>query len=375
MGRAEMRIVADENIPFVADYFANVGELILKPGRQITREDVLTADVLLVRSITQVDRKLLEGSSVKFVGSAATGVDHMDVEWLDSEGIKWYAAAGCNTMAVVEYVIAVIAVLKKTAVFPERKLRAGVIGLGKIGSEVAKKLEILGFEVVCCDPLRAKAEPSFVSTPLSDLSHLDLVTLHVPLTDEGEYATHHLINKAFLLRQHKGCVLLNASRGSVIEFSDLEEYGQHLYWCLDVWEHEPHINFEILDLATIATPHIAGYSLQSKQRGISMVYQAACDLHIISPAVRVDMPFKKSAISFGNKMMDWCDAVLKIYDPQTTTEMMKNTLVENGSNATFDLLRKDFQERYEFAYVSVMDLEASTEDKILLKGLGLDVVV
>jgi erythronate-4-phosphate dehydrogenase len=368
-----MKIIADEGIPLVADYFAGVGELIVKPGRSITREDVLTADILLVRSVTTVDRALLEGTSVKFVGSSATGVDHLDTQWMDSVGIQWYAAEGCNTQAVVQYVITVIAVLKKTAVFPERKLRAGVVGVGKIGSQVAKNLEILGFDVVCCDPLRAQVDPNFISTALGDLSKLDLVTLHVPLTVTGDYPTRHLVNKAFLLRQQKGCVLLNASRGAVIEFSDLEEYGQHLYWCLDVWEYEPHISFEVLGLATIATPHIAGYSLQSKQRGISMVYQAACDLKMISPRAAVDLPFQKASISFANMTVDWCDAVLKIYDPQATTETMKNTLVENGSNATFDLLRKNFQDRYEFAYVTMTDLKVSVEDKALLTALGLDV--
>jgi erythronate-4-phosphate dehydrogenase len=366
-----MKIVADESIPMVKDYFGHADELVLKPGRTITRDDVLTADILLVRSVTTVDRDLLNGTAVKFVGSATSGFDHLDTDWLDKAGIQWYAAEGCNTVAVVEYVIAAIAAMKKLAMFPDQKLRAAVVGVGKIGSLVAKKLELLGFDVVCCDPLRAESESDFVSTLLDDLSNLDLVTFHTPLTVDGKYPTQHLIKKNFLLRQKKNCVLLNASRGAVIDFSDLEEYGQHLYWCLDVWEHEPHINFEILDLAALATPHIAGYSLQSKQRGIEMVYQAACERKIISKISTADIPFPTQTILFAGAMVDWCDVILKIYDPQKITATMKNNLVENGSTATFDLLRKNFPARYEFAYVTLQDLRIADADKALLKALGI----
>jgi erythronate-4-phosphate dehydrogenase len=156
----------------------------------------------------------------------------------------------------------------------------------------------------------------------------------------------------------------------VIDFSDLEEYGQHLYWCLDVWEHEPHINFEILDLAALATPHIAGYTLQSKQRGIEMVYQAACEKKFISKTLAEEIPLPTQTILFANAMVDWCDVILKIYDPQATTAIMKNDLVENGSNATFDLLRKNFPARNEFACVTLQDLRITDADKALLKALG-----
>jgi erythronate-4-phosphate dehydrogenase len=366
-----MKIVADESIPLVKDYFGHADELVLKPGRHITRDDVLTADILLVRSVTTVDSDLLNGTAVKFVGTATTGFDHMDTDWLDKAGIQWYAAEGCNTIAVVEYVIAAIAAMKKLEMLPDRKLRAAVVGVGKIGSLVAEKLELLGFDVVYCDPLRAERDPNFVSTPLEDLSQLDLVTFHTPLTVEGEHSTQHLIKKAFLLRQKKNCILLNAGRGAVIDFSDLEEYGQHLYWCLDVWEHEPHINFEILDLAALATPHIAGYTLQSKQRGIEMVYQAACERNIISKAPTEEPPYPTQTILFANAMVDWSDVILKIYDPQKTTAIMKNALVENGSNATFDLLRKNFPARNEFAYVTLQDLKMTDADKALLKALGI----
>ncbi len=367
-----MKIVADENIPLLPNYFGHVGELVVKPGRSITRDDVLTADILLVRSVTKVNSELLAGTSVKFVGSSATGVDHLDTAWLDAAGIKWYAADGCNARAVVEYVVAVVASLTKQAIFPGRQLRAAVIGVGKIGSQVADVLKILGFEVVLCDPLRALRESNFLSVSLNDLSDFDLITLHTPLVRHGEYPTHHLIDRNFLQQQKKGCVLLNAGRGSVIDFSDLEEYGQHLYWCLDVWEHEPRINFEMLALAEIATPHIAGYSMQSKQRGVEMVYQAACAAGVV-PAVTASLiSYPEKTISFAGKTVDWCDAALRIFDPRAMTQLMKDELVEDGSGKIFDRLRRNFNNRYEFAYVALQDLNISAKDSSLLTLLGIN---
>jgi erythronate-4-phosphate dehydrogenase len=366
-----MKIVADENIPGVQAYFGHVGELVTKPGRMLTREDLLDADILLARSVTRVDRALLEGTRVRFVGSAVTGTDHLDKAWLDAAGIAWYAAEGCNKQAVVEYVLAVLAALNKMAVFPDRPLRAGVVGAGRVGRLVVETLTLLGFDVVVSDPLRAAKEPDFQHTPLNDFQHLDLVTLHVPLTHHGEAPTYHLIDKTFLQRQQKGCVLLNTSRGAVIDFEELAEYGQHLYWCLDVWEHEPQVDFNILDLAAIATPHIAGYSLESKQRGTQMVYVAALARGVIPASKTPVMPPPWQVIRFDNATVDWADAILKIYDPRVTTDVMKTAIVENGSDATFDLLRKQFLARREFGSVQLRDLQVSEQDGKLLKALGL----
>lgn len=346
-----MKIIADENIPLLGHYFGALGQLILKPGRDIVRNDVLDADILLTRSVTLVNQALLEGTTIKFVGSTTTGLDHIDTVWLNQAGIQWSVATGCNSIAVVEYVMSVIAALQQTHILADNHLRVGVIGVGRIGSEVAIRLKSLGFSVLLCDPFRAANENDFKGVFLEEFSDLDFITLHTPLTYEGTYPTYHMIEKNFLKRQKKNCVLLNTSRGSVIDFSDLKQYGNDLIWCLDVWENEPAIDIDILQRAVIATPHIAGYSIQSKYRGVEMIYDAAIqrgvipDLHI----PRAEYPF--TTLSSVNSSTDWRDEMLRLYNPLTTTQKMKDVLLQNPS--LFDKLRKELPLRHEMAFVSM----------------------
>jgi erythronate-4-phosphate dehydrogenase len=336
-----MKIVADENIPLVQHYFGDLGELILKPGRAIAQADLVDADILLVRSVTAVNQALLQNTNVKFVGSATTGFDHIDIAWLKEQGIALSVARGCNSTAVVEYVICVIAALQKMQLLKQTDVRAGVIGVGQIGQVVADKLKTLGFEVVLCDPLRA----DIISTPLEKMVDLDFITLHTPLTREGNFPTYHLIQGDFLQRQKKNCVLLNSGRGATIAFDQLKLYGQDLIWCLDVWEHEPFIDLNVLQKAVIATPHIAGYSLQSKYRGIEMIYQD------FTKQMVTEIKYPTKTISLNDTDADWRDVVLQIFDPRVETERMKKTLLEDPS--AFDRLRKSFVDRYEFGFVKI----------------------
>ncbi|MBV8802675.1 MAG: 4-phosphoerythronate dehydrogenase [Gammaproteobacteria bacterium] len=345
-----MKIVADENIPLLDYYFSPLGQLILKPGREIVRNDLLDADILLVRSVTSVNQALLEDTSVKFVGSTTTGSDHIDTVWLNQAGISWSIAEGCNSVAVVEYVLSVIALLQKIGILPDRALRAGIIGVGRIGNAVAVKLKELGFSVVLCDPFRMTKEKDFSGVLLEDFAELDFITLHTPLTYEGTYPTYHLIEKNFLQRQKKSCVLLNTSRGSVIDFSALKQYGKDLIWCLDVWENEPYIDMDVLQQAVIATPHIAGYSVQSKYRGIEMIYDAAIQQGVIPDRniPRAQYPFTNLSCS-AVALSDWRDVMLAVFNPLVTTVEMKKTLTENSNQ--FDKLRKELPLRHELEFV------------------------
>src|SRR3990167_2411841 len=252
-----MKIVADSHIPYLDKYFGGKDKLVLKPGRIMTADDVRDADILLVRSVTQAGRGLLSGSRVKFVGSVTAGADHLDTQWLNQAGIAYAVAAGFNAPPVADYILSVIAALQRKTVLPDSGIRACVIGVGHVGQRVASQLKLLGIEVLLCDPVRAANEPDFKSVPLSTISDQDVILLHVPLTKSGEHPTYHFIDKAFLSRQKPGCVLINASRGSVINTEDLMHHGRHLFWCFYVFEHEPKINKGILERAMIATPHIA----------------------------------------------------------------------------------------------------------------------
>ncbi len=369
-----MKIVADENIPWVREYFGALPntELVLKPGRTLQREDVRDADCLIIRSVTKVDKNLLANTTVKFVGSVVAGLDHLDTEWLEQAGIRWYAAQGCNATAVSEYVVSVVAALDATGILSAKNSRAGVVGVGRVGSQVVEKLRLLGFSVMECDPLRAEREKDFMSLSLEKFSDLDFITLHTPLTKQGAYPTYHMIEEHFLQQQKNQSILLNTGRGSVVDFAALAEVGKSLYWCLDVWENEPRIAENILQSALIATPHIAGHSLQAKQRGLEMIYHAMCQQNIISPKQKVSVAYPTLTISFQNKKVDWREVILKIYDPRNTMAQWKKSL---GANANaFDELRNNFNERHEFAYITIQDALLSDEDELLLKQLGLKIV-
>lgn len=359
-----MKIVADENIPLVNHYFKQCGELILKPGRAITHDDLIDADMLLVRSVTNVDQALLQNTNVRFVGSATTGIDHLDVAWLKKQGIHLSVAHGSNARAVVEYVICVVAALQKKNLLITHPVRAAVIGVGRIGQAVAEQFKLFGFEVILCDPFRTDINV----IPLNEISNVDLISLHTPLTKHSVHPTYHLIQRDFLERQKNNCVLLNSGRGAVIAFDQLKKYGQHLKWCLDVWENEPNIDQNILKEAIISTPHIAGYSVQSKYRSIHMIYQAALQQKIIrSTNVMADFPTK--TISFAHQRADWRDVVLSVFNPILETTKMKNTLLHDET--AFDRLRKHFTDRHEFEFVNLQDVVLNENDRTLLHHLSL----
>ena len=345
-----MLILADEDIPCVEHYFSPYGEIILKPGRLLTHQDMRDVDILLVRSVTVVNEALLHDSKVKFVGSISTGIDHLDVAWLNKKNIRWSAALGCNAVAVAEYVVTVIAALQTQGLLLHKPCRAGVIGVGRVGSRVVEKLKLLGFEVVTCDPLRAEQEKEFVSTPIEEFADLDLVLLHVPLTDAGPCPTYHLIEKTFLKRQKKQCVLVNAARGSVINSIDLLEHGQHLIWCFDVWENEPNINRTILSKTLLASPHIAGHSVQSKYRGIDMIFKAAIQLGVLPDKQIKSVTFPRIQMAFSDNA-GWRERVLAVYNPIEISRAMKQAFLQDES--VFDKLRKQLKRGHEFDFVDV----------------------
>ena len=367
-----MKIVADQHIPFVADYFGSYGELILKSGRAITAEEVKDADILLVRSVTQVNEKLLSGSRVKFVGSVTAGADHLDTAWLDKAGIRWCVAAGFNAPPVADYVVSVVAALQRKQIMMPAGMRAAVIGMGHVGKLVAERLKLLNMEVIVCDPLRAQMENNFDSVQLDEIADVDFISLHVPLTRIGDHPTYHFIDKAFLKRQKQQAVLLNASRGSVMDAQALMLYGIHLHWCFDVWDNEPHIDKNMLNRSLIATPHIAGYSVQSKIRGMELIYQAACAQKIIEPTVVSPVEMPRQVLQFSGAHHHWQDIVLGVFNPLILTAMMRTQLLsESAGGDVFDEMRNQFNYRHEFAYTEIIGADMADSDKALLEKLGL----
>ena len=368
-----MKIVADAHLPYTKEFFGCYGNIHKVLGREMTAADLVDADILLVRSITEVNATLLSQAKIKFVGSMTAGTDHLDTDWLDQAGIPWSTAAGFNAPPVADYVVSTVAALMSRRILPKKRFKAAVIGAGNVGRRVIERLQLLGMDVIVCDPLRARAEPKFRSTPLEQIEDVELISLHVPLTTSGEDATYHMIDRNFLRRQKAGSVLVNASRGAVIDSKALLQDGGHLVWCLDVFEDEPDINKAILERAALATPHIAGYSVQSKIRGMEMLYQSACHLGVVEPQTTAPLAMPRQKLNYAGAEHHWQDIILGVFNPAIMTSMMRTTLLPAQHHGVmFDELRNRFQYRHEFAFTSIPELAVPDQDVRILAHLGLD---
>ncbi len=323
-----MKIVVDENIAFSRDYFAALGELVFLPGRSMRAEDLRDADILLVRSVTQVDEALLAGSSVRFVGSCTIGMDHVDTDWLDEQGIHYACAPGCNAQAVVEYVLAALLAL---GVPLDGSIRIGVFGCGNVGGNLLRTLQAMQIPCLGYDPLLSHS-----GLPLADFNAVlacDVLCLHTPLTRKGLFPTWHLFDENVIGRLKPGTVLLNAGRGAAVDnvalLARLRDKND-LRVVLDVWENEPAIDPELLQRVAIGTPHIAGYSIEGKWRGTLMVYQALCEFLAI-PVMNVPITFT------GNT---------NPYDVKEDDKQLRAQFFNDGAVA-FDRLRKHYAPRRE----------------------------
>ena len=271
----KLKIVADENIAYAQHFFAGIGELILLPGRAISRSDVQDADVLLVRSVTLVNRELLDGSAVRFVGSCTIGTDHIDTQWLSENNIHFAYAPGCNAQAVVEYVLSAFLALEVDLLMS----KVGIVGCGNVGGRLLRHLQNSDVDVIGFDPFLLDSGLPLVN--FEKILECDVICLHTPLTKSGAHPTYHLFDKSVINLLKPGTVLLNAGRGAVIDNAALLqriENNGDLNVVLDVWENEPAISDDLLAHIAIGTPHIAGYSAEGKLRGTEMVYEALCEV-------------------------------------------------------------------------------------------------
>ena len=367
-----LKIVADENIPLITELFSPFGEVILLPGREITHSHIMDADILLVRSVTMVDKNLLANTRVKFVGSATAGTDHIDKIWLNDQGIAFADAKGANGTAVAEYVICCIAHLQQQGYLTSKKVTAGVIGVGHVGKQVVEKLKLLNFTTLTNDPPRAVVEEDFISTPLAELTDVDILCLHTPLIKTGPFPTYHLIDREFLQKLKRGCVLLNAGRGAVINSADLLEYGRHLLWCFDVWEHEPAIDYAVFKNAAIATPHIAGYTVEAKLHGTLILYQAAQQFFKLPALTEEQQFFPTIELDIAN-CSSWQEVLLLNYNPLHNQFRMLIAFMKfpDQRAVQFDLLRKHYQKRHEFASITLKNAtKLSSADVSLLQRLN-----
>ena len=272
-----MKIIADDKVLYIKGALDDYATTIYKEGKDISPDDVRDADALLVRTRTKCDARLLEGSSVKFVATATIGTDHLDIPWLESAGIGWANAPGCNSESVKQYIASILAHLILQGVDP-KETTIGIVGVGMVGSKIDHLAQTLGFKVLLNDPPRARKEGEGKFCSLDKLLlNSDIITFHTPLNMKGEDKTFHLLNEKTLSLLKPGAAVINSSRGEVTKTETLlaglkQKVISKLV--LDVWENEPNINEDLLKNVWLATPHIAGYSADGKANGSTMAIQA-----------------------------------------------------------------------------------------------------
>lgn len=348
-----MKIVADENLAFTDYFFAEFAEIQQKAGRTLTHADVQDADALLVRSVTKVDHALIDQTQIKFVGSATIGTDHLDIPALEQQNIAWSNAAGCNAQAVAEYVITALLHLNMDLLEKNKAFTLAIVGLGNVGKRLAVMAQLLGWNVIGYDPYVQLAGIENVSFQ-ELLKQADAISIHVPLTTSGDYPTQHLFDEAALAEMKPCAILINSARGPVIQQSalmaDIEKTKRQVV--LDVFEFEPEIPQELLDILALATPHIAGYSLEGKARGTQMVYEAFCHTFGYQPSKRFESQLPTVEQYFGQQDLKASlkQHLVQIYniaeDDQQLRACVQAAKVEQKA---FDLLRKNYPLRREWA--------------------------
>lgn len=374
-----MKIVADENIPFLERFFGDMGELHCLPGRDIDADHVNDADLLIVRSVTKVNAALLENSKVKFVGTCTIGMDHLDTSFLEARGIAYANAPGSNANSVVEYLLSCLSILSETHDFDFGQSSVGIVGYGNIGSSLVKRLSKLGVQYKVYDPLVEQDELEL--STFEEVMQCDVVTLHVPMTKTGEFPTFHMVNEQVLSALTAKQTLINASRGGVVDNQALKRrllQDDAPFAILDVWEHEPLIDVELARLVHIGTPHIAGYSFDGKVAGTEMIYRRVCQMMGL-PARYSGAQFMEepplSRLAFTSTAdPEWCihTAIRACFDVRHDHSQLMKTLALPTEERTvlFDALRKNYRCRREFSGVKIQLKQSDSVLHSAFKALG-----
>jgi len=370
-----MKIIIDDKIPYIRGAFESVAEVVYLPGSKTTPEIARDADAIVTRTRTICNEKLLAGSSVKFIATATIGFDHIDTDYCEANGIRWTNAPGCNSKSVEQYIASTIMVLAEKNDWNLTEKTIGVVGVGNVGSKVARICEIFGMKVLRNDPPRERAEGSGLFVSIQQImEEADIITLHVPLNMKGEDATFHLGNESFLNALKKKPVLINSCRGEVIETNAVKaalKSGQLSGFVCDCWENEPDIDLELLAFTDIATPHIAGYSKDGKATGTLMSVQAISDffglgLNEWSPS-GVELPLNPVFEIDGEGLTEqeiFSKAILHTYDIRNDDRDFRNNV------ALFEQLRGDYATRREFPAFTIRNKNLNESILTKLQQIG-----
>ncbi len=376
-----MKIVCDNKIPFLRGVLEPFAQVVYLPGKETTPEVVRDADALITRTRTKCNEALLKGSQVQVIATATIGFDHIDTAWCDRNGIFWENAPGCNSGSVQQYIASVLVTLARKYGFRLADKTLGVVGVGHVGRKVARIASLLGMKVLLNDPPRARKEGPEGFVGLDELcAQSDLITVHVPLQREGEDATWHLFDRARLESLRPDQILINSSRGPVVDNAALKDVllsGGLQAAVLDVWEGEPDLDPELVDALAISTPHIAGYSADGKANGTSAAVQTVSrtlGLPLATWEVE-EIPAPPQALSFtveaaGRSLQDvLTEAVLHTYDVSQDSDALRGALDQ------FERLRGDYPVRREFPAFTVSLKDGTPEMAERLKAIGFKVEI
>lgn len=371
-----MKIVADDKIPFLKGVFEPFADVLYLPGDAIDRSHLVDADALIVRTRTRCNEQLLKGTKVKFIATATIGYDHIDTTWCKENGIEWTNAPGCNSGSVYQYVASVLVTLAVKHNFNLGDRTLGVIGVGNVGKKIVRLAEHLGIQVLLNDPPRARKEGlcGFISLD-GILRDCDIITCHVPLIMDGEDKTYHLVDEKFLCKVNNGTILINTSRGEVVDTAALKNHlgnPERLAGAvLDVWENEPNIDTELLSKIDIATPHIAGYSADGKVNGTAMSVQAIS--RFFNLPLKMWVPEEIPAPEHSEIIIDCSgrsvqdiltEAVLFTYNVMDDNNRLRQSVV------TFEKQRGNYPLRREFRAFTVKLINPHSSVDQKMKNLG-----
>ncbi|MCG3746317.1 4-phosphoerythronate dehydrogenase [Vibrio cincinnatiensis] len=375
-----MKILIDENMPYAESLFGQLGEVILKPGRTLTADDLIDIDALMIRSVTKVDERLLaKANRLTFVGTATAGTDHVDQALLAERGIFFTAAPGCNKVGVAEYVFSVLMVLAQQQGFSVLDKTVGIIGAGQVGSYLAECLTGLGIKVLLNDPPKQAQGDSREFTELSILlDNADVITLHTPITREGEWPTHHLINESVLQRLRSDQILINAARGPVVDNEALKARLQQqdgFTAALDVFEFEPQVDLSLLPLLAFATPHVAGYGLEGKARGTTMVFNRYSEFLGQACWANPSSLLPVAPIPEVTLNRRWDEATLLnltqlVYDVRRDDALFRREIQQPGA---FDQMRKQYWDRREYSAIRLVGDESCQLEPLAKLGFNIEV--
>ena len=373
-----MKIVIDDKIPYIRGAFEGVAEVAYLPGSKTTQEVVKDADAIVTRTRTNCNEHLLSGSSVKFIATATIGYDHIDTDYCDNAGIKWTNAPGCNSKSVEQYIASTLMVLSEKKNLQLKDLCMGVVGVGNVGSKVARICHLLGMKVLLNDPPRERSEGSSAFVSLKQITdEADIITLHVPLNMKGEDATFHLGDETFFSELKRKPILINSCRGEVVNTLSVKsalKKGHISAFVCDCWENEPSIDLELLALTEIATPHIAGYSKDGKAIGTQMSVQAISHFFHLGldnwQPSGVEPPANPVFELDGTRLSEQeiiSKAILSTYDIRNDDQAFRK------NPAQFEQLRGDYPTRREFPSFTIVAKNVSEGTLEILKKIGFNI--